>query len=88
MLKQYNAEISKIMNLEDVTYDDFRWFVKRVLSKTSGQDFENVLGNGSFIYERRLKELYDQELFKNFPDKRERFRRIIKILWEILDGNL
>ena len=86
ILQQHKDEILSIISQEEICYEDFRWFVKWIVGKDTEIDFEKGIENGSYLFERELKQLYDDELFRNFSNKDERLRVLIKILWKLMEN--
>ena len=87
ILSQYNDELLSIMNCEYMTYEDFRDLVrgmsKKDLDNNTDKDPEfmtTTVKKGSYIYERKLKLLYDKLLISD----EEKLDWIIKLVNELM----
>ena len=89
IVKKYADEISSIINKEEISYEDFIAFAKSILGEEDSKiDLESIpwtgIKEGSYIYERKLKTLYNGELSGNLSSYEERLERIIKVLCELI----
>lgn len=87
-VKKYADEISSIISKEEISYEDFRAFAKNVLGERDSKiDLESIpwihIKEGSYIHERKLKTLYNEELSGKFSSYEEKLERIIKVLCEL-----
>ena len=79
LLEQHADKILRIINQEVIAYEDFRKLVRSVFKNP-----ENNPKEGSFSYERELKQLYDEyRLFKRFISNKERAQKVIEALLEL-----
>ena len=91
ILAQYNDELLNIINSEYMTYEDFRDLVRGMWNKDLDNYTENdyefssvaTAQKGSYIYERRLRILYDI-LFRDLISDEEKTDGIIKLLNELM----
>ena len=91
VLAQYNDELLHIMNKEYMTYEDFKELVRGMSNKDLSNNSENdsdfssyvAMQNGSYIYEWKLKILYDK-LYGYLINDEEKIDGIIKLLNELM----
>lgn len=90
ILVQYNDELLHIMNKEYMTYEDFRDLVRGMSNKDLDNNTENdpefmitTVKKGSYIYERKLRILYDT-LFRNLISDEEKIDGILKLVNELM----
>ena len=90
ILVQYNDELLHIMNKEYMTYEDFRDLVRGMSNKDLDNNIDKypefmttTVKKGSYIYERKLKLLYDK-LFRYLISDEEKLDGIIKLLNELM----
>ena len=90
ILAQYNDELLGIMNCEYMTYEDFRDLVRGMSNKDLDNNTDKdpeflatTVKKGSYIYERKLKLLYDR-LFRYLISDEEKLDGIIKLLNELM----
>lgn len=91
ILAQYNDELLSIINCEYMFYEDFRDLVRGMWNKDLDNNVEDdyefssvaAAQKGSYIYERRLRILYDA-LFRDLISDEEKTNGIIKLLNELL----
>lgn len=90
ILAQYNNELLNIMNSEYMTYEEFRSLVRSMSNKDLDYNTENdpefastTMKKGSYIYEWKLRILYDT-LFRYLISDEEKVDGIIKLVNELM----
>lgn len=89
VLVQYNDELLCIMEKEYMSYEDFRDIVRGTSNKdlsnntVNEPDFSSGVAKGAYIYERKLRLLYDK-LFWYLTSDEEKLDGITKLLNELL----
>lgn len=89
ILEKYADKISYIMSKSNLSNEDFREFGNSILNKNFKRDLESDfvpnIEKGSYLHERNLGKLYDNELFRNLSSNEEKLRSIVKIINELIN---